>query len=66
MGGIIVPGQTHRSLLSHALVNIVSNYTAESLKNTYRFARTLPNLGAGVHLRSLPNLMLTGDLVASC
>ena len=36
-GVIIVPGQTDRSLLSHALRNIVQLYAAESLKNTYRF-----------------------------
>jgi predicted nuclease of predicted toxin-antitoxin system len=36
-GIIIVPGQTNRSLLSHALNNIVQNYTAESFKNSYRF-----------------------------
>ena len=36
-GVIIVPGQTDRSLLSLALRNIVYQYTAESLKNSYRF-----------------------------
>lgn len=36
-GVIIVPGQTDRSLLSRALKNILQHYTAESLKNTYRF-----------------------------
>ena len=36
-GVIIVPGQTDKSLLSRALQNIVSRYTAESFVNTYRF-----------------------------
>lgn len=36
-GIIIVPGQTNRSLLSRALVNIANNYTAEFFRNTYRF-----------------------------
>jgi hypothetical protein len=36
-GVIIVPGQTDRSLLSRALKNILQYYSAESLKNTYRF-----------------------------
>jgi hypothetical protein len=36
-GIIIVPGQTNRSLLSRALDNIISNYTAESLKNSFHF-----------------------------
>ena len=36
-GVIVVPGQTKRSLLSHALKNIVQQYSADSLKNSYRF-----------------------------
>jgi predicted nuclease of predicted toxin-antitoxin system len=36
-GVVIVPGQTDRSLLSRALKNILDHYSAESLKNTYRF-----------------------------
>lgn len=36
-GVVIVPGQTDRSLLSRALRNIVHQYTAESLKNNFRF-----------------------------
>jgi hypothetical protein len=38
-GVIIVPGQTNRGLLSRALTNLVTQYTAESLKNTYRFVQ---------------------------
>ncbi len=36
-GVIIVPGQTKRSLLSRALKNIIQQYSANSLKNNYRF-----------------------------
>jgi len=37
-GIIIVPGQTNESLLSRALENIFRHHSAESLRNTYRFA----------------------------
>lgn len=36
-GIIIVPGQTNRTLLSHALARLVQTQNAETLKNTYRF-----------------------------
>lgn len=36
-GVIVIPGKTNKSLLSRGLKNIVDQYTAESLKNTYRF-----------------------------
>lgn len=36
-GVIIVSGQTNRSLLSHAIRNLIEHTTAESLKNTFRF-----------------------------
>jgi hypothetical protein len=36
-GIVIVPGQTNESRLSRALENLVRDFPAESLKNTYRF-----------------------------
>lgn len=36
-GVIIVPGQANRSFLSRALRHIFTHYTAEALKNSYRF-----------------------------
>lgn len=36
-GIIIVPGQTDRSLLSRALENIVTDYSPDAFKNSYRF-----------------------------
>ncbi|MEI2612364.1 MAG: DUF5615 family PIN-like protein [Candidatus Promineifilaceae bacterium] len=36
-GVIIVPGQADRALLSHALRHIVTQYSAEYFKNSYRF-----------------------------
>lgn len=36
-GIIIVPGQTNHNLLINGLTNIVTNESAESLKNTFRF-----------------------------
>jgi len=36
-GIIIVPGQTNKSLLSHALDTIFQHHSAESLRNVYRF-----------------------------
>jgi hypothetical protein len=43
-GVIIVPGQTDKSLLSHALKNIVQQYTADSFKNTIVLFKNLSDL----------------------